>query len=88
MAAQINAIEYIPVALLLLFALEYNNANILIIHLAGLSLISGRIIHAKSLLSNNLRGRVLGMQITIFTITSLAIINFFYVPYAKVFNIL
>jgi uncharacterized membrane protein YecN with MAPEG domain len=51
MAAQSNAIEYIPIALLLLFALEYNNANLLIVHLLGLLLITGRIIHAKGILS-------------------------------------
>jgi len=83
MAAQSNAIEYIPIALLLLFALEYNNANKLIVHLLGLSLIAGRIIHAKGLLSSSLKTRVLGMQITIFTIIGLAVINFGYLPYAE-----
>ena len=55
MAAQLNAIEYIPIALLLLFALEYNEANILIVHLFGVALIAGRAIHAHNLLSEILR---------------------------------
>jgi uncharacterized membrane protein YecN with MAPEG domain len=70
----------------LLFALEYNNANNLIVHLLGLSLITGRIIHAKAILSSSLKIRVLGMQITIFTIIGLAVINFVYLPYAELFT--
>ena len=82
-AAQSNAIEYIPIALILLFALEYNHGNILLIHLLGISLIIGRVIHAKGLLSSNLKQRVLGMQITIYTIIGLAVVNFAYLPYAQ-----
>jgi len=87
MAAQSNAIEYIPIALLLLFALEYNNANNLIVHVLGLSLITGRIIHAKGILSSNLKSRVFGMQITIFTIIGLAVINFAYLPYTELLKL-
>jgi len=70
-----------------LFALEFNNANSLIVHLSGLALISGRIIHAKGILSSNLKTRVLGMQITIYTIIGLAVINFVYLPYAELFEL-
>jgi len=87
MAAQSNAVEYIPIALLLLFALEYNQANIIIVHLLGLSLITGRMIHAKGILSKALKVRVLGMKITIYTILGLAIINFIYLPYGKLFKL-
>ena len=66
-AAQSNAIEYIPIALLLLFALEYNKANTIIVHFLGLSLLVGRIVHAKGMLSSSLKTRVLAMQITIYT---------------------
>jgi len=83
MAAQFNAIEYIPIALLLLFALEYNKAYILIVHIFGLSLIMGRLIHAKGILYGKIKVRVLGMQITIYTIIGLAVTNFFYLPYTK-----
>ncbi len=82
-AAQSNAIEYIPIALLLLFTLEYNQANIYLVHLFGLSLTIGRIIHAKGLLALNMAQRVLGMKITIFTIIGLAIVNIVYLPYAN-----
>jgi len=86
-AAQSNAIEYIPIALLLLFALEYNKANSIIVHLFGLSLITGRIIHARGLLSDRLKIRVLGMQITLYTIIGLAVINIVYLPYGQLFKL-
>ncbi len=82
-AAQTNATEYIPIALLLLFSLEYNHANYWIIHAFGIALISGRLIHARGLLTKNLKWRVLGMQLTILTILGLAVANFFHLPYAR-----
>ena len=82
-AAQSNAVEYIPISLLLLFALEYNQANMIAIHLLGAALIIGRIVHAKGLLSSNLKQRVLGMQITIYTLLALASANFIYLPYEQ-----
>jgi uncharacterized membrane protein YecN with MAPEG domain len=87
MAAQLNAIEYIPIALLLLFALEYNEANIWIVHLFGVALITGRTIHAYNLLSENLKGRVIGMQITIYTIIGLAALNIVFLPYNKLLKL-
>ncbi len=87
MAAQSNAVEYIPIALLLLFALEYNQGNILIVHLLGIALITGRTVHAKGILSGQLPVRVLGMQVTIYTIMALAISNFAYLPYEKFFKL-
>ena len=87
LAAQSNAIEYIPIALLLLFALEFNEANIWIIHVFGIALITGRAIHALNILSENLKGRVLGMQLTIYTIIGLSVLNIVYLPYSHLFKL-
>lgn len=81
--AQSNAIEYIPISLLLLFYLEYNGASNWIIHLAGIALISGRIIHAHGLLNRSLRRRVLGMQITIYILIGLCLLNIAHLPLDK-----
>ena len=83
MAAQANAIEYIPLALLLLFVLEFNHGNLLLVHFLGLSLVIGRIIHAFAMLSDNLKSRVFGMQITVLTLVTLALVNLLYLPYGK-----
>ena len=82
-AAQSNAIEYIPIAVLLLFALEYNGANLLMVHALGLALLTGRLVHARGLLSEVLKVRVLGMKITLYTIIALALLNIVYLPYIK-----
>ncbi len=81
--AQSNAIEYLPISLILLFYLEYNGAGAWIIHLAGAALISGRIIHAHGLLNGSMRRRVLGMQITIYVLIGLCLLNLVYLPLEK-----
>ena len=87
MAAQANALEYIPIALLLMYPLEYNGAYLVIIHIAGVSLLIGRVLHAKALLTDNMKSRVLGMQITIWVLIGLAIANIIYLPYEKFLNL-
>ncbi len=76
--AQGNATEYTPITLILLAILELSGANYLLIHLGGVAILLGRLIHAKGLLTENLRYRVLGMQVTIFTMIGLASANIIY----------
>jgi len=73
--AHSNAVEYIPIALMLLFMLEFNGAPKLLVHLLGITLLIGRMLHAMGLPANDLRKRVLGMQITIYLLIGLAIAN-------------
>ncbi|WP_296900330.1 MAPEG family protein [Thiohalocapsa sp.] len=83
MAAQSNALEYLPISLLLLFALEYNGAFLILVHTLGIVLLIGRLIHAKAMLTSDLQRRVLGMQITIWVIIGLAIGNLVFIPYGQ-----
>lgn len=76
--AQANATQYLPIALILLLCLEYSSGSAWLIHTLGLALITGRVIHVPGLLRQKLRLRVLGMQITIYTILGLAILNIVY----------
>ncbi len=85
--AQSNAVEYIPVALLLLFSLELNGADNWMIHLAGIALICGRVIHARGLLKGGMKSRVLGMQITIYVLIGLCLVNIAYLPYDKLLGL-
>lgn len=86
MAAQSNAIEYIPIALLLLFALEYNQGSLLLVHFLGLSLIISRLLHARAILSDNLKLRVFAMQVTVLCLITLALVNVLYLPYGNLFQ--
>ncbi|EMR13726.1 hypothetical protein MPL1_03383 [Methylophaga lonarensis MPL] len=75
---QANAVEYIPISLLLILLLELMHASPWLIHLAGVSLLTGRLLHASALKNNDVRKRVLGMQITFFLIIALAVLNIVY----------
>jgi uncharacterized membrane protein YecN with MAPEG domain len=86
-AAQSNSLEYIPIALLLMYPLEYNGASLVIIHFAGILMLVGRLIHARAMLSNNIKFRILGMQITIWVIIGLATANLLFLPYTKFLNL-
>lgn len=59
----------------------------IIVHAFGLSLLVGRIIHARGILSGNLKERVLGMQVTISTIIALGLSNVVTLPYENLFKL-
>lgn len=77
-SAQANAAQYIPFALLLLLMLEINQGHLLLLHLLGLMLLTGRVIHARGILKNDLKFRVKGMQLTFFTLIIAAATNLLY----------
>ncbi|HGG65737.1 MAG TPA: hypothetical protein ENK34_14315 [Rhodobacteraceae bacterium] len=73
--AQGNCAEYAPIALILLALAEFQGAPVWVLHLLGIMLLSGRIIHAWGLSQSpqNLNARVLGMLLTLIMITFTAI---------------
>jgi len=81
--AHSNAIEYIPISLILLFTLEFNGAPLWLIHIVGVCFVVGRCLHCRAILTENLKLRVLGMQLTLFSIIGLSIFNMIYLPYSK-----
>jgi len=84
--AQGNATEYMPIALLLLFALELNQAPMWLVHLSGFAFVAGRLMHAFALPDMVMKFRVLGMQITILTILALVVLNLVFLPWARFFQ--
>lgn len=80
--AHANAVEYIPVTLMLLLTLELNGAPKILIHILGVTLIVGRILHAMGLPAKDFKKRVLGMQITIYLLIGLAVLNIFFLAFA------
>ena len=77
-----NAVEYIPITLLLLLTLELNGAPAILIHASGATLLIGRTLHAMGLPEKDFKKRVLGMQITIYLIIGLAILNILFLAFA------
>ena len=75
--AQANFAEYTPLALVLIGFAELQGAPVVLVHALGVMLLTGRAIHAfgVSQPDENFRFRVLGMQLTIFTLIGGAIVN-------------
>lgn len=80
--AHANAVEYIPITLLLLLTLELNGAPQILIHIVGATLLIGRILHAIGLPAKDFKKRVLGMQITIYLLIGLAVLNILFFVFA------
>lgn len=75
--AQGNFSEYVPLGLILIACLELNGAPWWLVAAPGLSLIIGRLIHAKgiNIPPPDFRKRVLGMKFTFVTLISLVVLN-------------
>ena len=85
--AHSNAVEYIPITLLLLLMLELNGAPKILIHVFGATLLIGRILHAMGLSAKDFRKRILGMQITIYLLIGLAILNIVFLAFTGSFKL-
>ena len=77
-SAHTNAIEYIPITLLLMYGMEFNGGHSLLIHVFGIAFVLGRIAHARGILKEDIKKRVLGMQLTFMVIAGLALANIVY----------
>ena len=69
-----NAIEYVPLALILMLIVELGGANRMLLHGCGIALVAARIAHAYGLArtAGASTGRVLGTTVTFATIVVLA----------------
>ena len=75
--AQGNFAEYVPFGIILIACLELNGAPWWLVLLPGITLIAGRLIHAKGINvpPPDFSKRVLGMKFTFVTLISLAVLN-------------
>ncbi|ELX8378832.1 MAPEG family protein [Providencia vermicola] len=81
-----NAIEYIPIALILLLFMEMNGAQVWMIHLCGLILIAGRVLHSYGLKNHDGSYRRSGMAATYIAMTLMVIANIYYLPWIQIFS--
>ncbi|WP_087026758.1 MAPEG family protein [Thaumasiovibrio subtropicus] len=82
-SAHANCIEYSPIALMLLFGLEYNGGPLWLVHVFGLLFVIGRCYHASGILSDRLQGRVIGMHATLWPIIAMGILNMWLLPWTQ-----
>lgn len=80
-SAQANAAQYIPITLILLLLLELNHAHILLLHTFGLTLLVGRIVHARGIQKDHTPSRVRGMQLTFLTLIGSAAANLIFIVF-------
>lgn len=75
--AQGNFAEYIPFGIILIACLELNGVPWWLVAISGITLIIGRLIHAKgiNLPPPDFSKRVLGMKFTFNTLISLVVLN-------------
>ena len=82
-----NAVEYIPLAALLLVVMEMNGADIWLIHLLGLFFFFGRLLHAWGLRSRTMLWRRNGMILTLLTLLGMIIVNLIFLPWDLVLTL-
>ena len=75
--AQGNFAEYVPFGILLIACLEVNGAPWWLVAISGITLIVGRLIHAKgvNVPPPDFSKRILGMKITFFSLNALIVLN-------------
>lgn len=82
-AAQSNAMDYIPITLILMALVEFNGVPTWLLHLIGIVFVIGRVMHARGLLKEKMPGRVNGMKLTFVAIVALIVLNIIYLPFDK-----
>ncbi|NOH78219.1 hypothetical protein F0231_00530 [Vibrio sp. RE86] len=82
-SAHSNAVDYIPITLIMMALLEYNGASLWMVHVCGGLFVFGRILHAKGILADKLKGRVSGMKLTFLVMAILIVLNIAYLPFDR-----
>jgi hypothetical protein len=72
-----NAVEYLPLAILLMLIYELNGGAHALLHIAGIVLIAGRVLQTWNMWSTPIAGfgRIAGQSSTWLTIAALALLN-------------
>lgn len=81
-----NAGQYIPIFILLLFFLEYQQFSAIFINILGVAFVVGRLLHANGMTVSNYTLRKIGMLLTLFIIILLAALNIFWPIYTLLFS--
>ena len=74
--AHANAIEYLPLGLVLLLIVESNQTVPVLVHAFGIALIVGRVLHAAGLSRSSATspGRMLGIALSVLTLAAMAVL--------------
>ncbi len=78
-----NAVEIIPITLIMMGFAEFNGAPLWAIHVIGLSFCVGRVMHAKAVLAQTFKLRKIGMILSFLCLKVLALLNLIYLPWSN-----
>lgn len=81
-----NAVEYIPIAMILLLTMEMNGAFVWMVHICGTILIAGRLLHSYGLKHREIRWRRSGMAATYLSLLLMIIANIYFLPWIQIFS--
>ncbi|POP44961.1 hypothetical protein CHU32_13860 [Superficieibacter electus] len=84
---QNNALEYIPLALVLLLFMEMNGAQTWMVHVCGLLLLAGRLLHYYGLHQRLSRWKRSGLSATWCSLLLMVLANLWYMPWELVFTL-
>jgi uncharacterized membrane protein YecN with MAPEG domain len=72
-----NAVEYVPLAVVLMLAYEINGGWHAALHVIGIALIAGRLLQTWGMWAtdNTTRGRQIGQSLTWLSVAALAVLN-------------
>ncbi|AWK14698.1 MAPEG family protein [Candidatus Fukatsuia symbiotica] len=82
-----GAVEYVPIALILLIILEMNGAETWIIHLCGLILIVERLLHFYHLRYHDIRWQGSAINTAYISLMLMIIGNIYYMPWSQLFSL-
>ncbi|BBV65503.1 MAPEG family protein [Kluyvera ascorbata] len=82
-----NAVEYIPIGVALLLFMEMNGAETWMVHICGLMLLAGRLMHYYGFHHRLFRWRRSGMIATYLSLLLMVLMNLWYMPWELVFSL-
>ena len=82
-----NAVEYVPIGLILLLFMEMNGAQTWMVHICGIVLLAGRLMHYYGFHHRLFRWRRSGMSATWCALLLMVLANLWYMPWELVFSL-
>lgn len=76
-----NAVEYIPIAIMLMLFMEMNGAETWMVHICGIVLLAGRLMHYYGFHHRLFRWRRSGMSATWCALLLMVLANLWYMPW-------
>ncbi|EIO9507324.1 MAPEG family protein [Escherichia coli] len=82
-----DAVEYIPIAIVLMLFMEMNGAETWMVHICGIVLLAGRLMHYYGFHHRLFRWRRSGMSATWCALLLMVLANLWYMPWELVFSL-